>query len=180
MQSRPAELSYLAHSGLCVPALRGNRQIRAYVMKSLFPLSIALFVVSACASQPSMQTTAAGSSSVQPVIYAAGSSANTTSSYDGTYTGVSIGKVASIMGNGGEGSASCPNYSAAPPLTISNGLAQAQALNLTFQGYVTPQGALAMSSGRGQRFEGQIDNQNVLTGRMLGACAYDVSWRRSA
>ena len=65
-------------------------------------------------------------------------------------------------------------------MTISNGLAQVQALNRTFQGYVTPQGALAMSSGRGQRFEGQIDSQNVLTGRLVGQCAYNLSWRRSA
>lgn len=135
-------------------------------MKPLFPLCITIVAVSACASQPSMQTTAAGT--LQAVSYAAGSSANTTSGFDETYTGVSVQKVASIMGNGGEGSASCPNYNTAPPLTISNGLAQAQVLNLTFQGYVTPQGELAMSSGRGQRFEGQIDSQNVLTGRNAG------------
>jgi len=151
-------------------------------MKPLFPLCMAIFAVSACASQPSTRTTAAGSSPVQPVSYAAGSSANTTTAYDGTYAGVSVQKVASVMSSGGEGSASCPNYSIndLPAMTISNGLAQVQTVNRTFQGYVTPQGALAMSSGRGQRFEGQIDNQNVLAGNLLGQCAYNLGWRRTS
>jgi hypothetical protein len=150
-------------------------------MKPSFLLWIALFAVSACAQQPSSPT-AAGSSFAQPTSYAAGSPANTTTAYDGTYSGVSVQEVASIMPSGGGGSASCPNYdiSDLPAMTISNGLAQVQTLNRTFQGYVTPQGALAMSSGRGQRFEGQIDNQSVLTGRLLGQFAYSLSWRRSA
>ena len=152
-----------------------------YVMKSSFLPWIALFAVTACAPQPSSPT-AAGSSPVQPTSYAAGSPANTTSTFDGTYAGVSVQRLASIMPSGGEGSATCPNYSIndLPAMTISNGLAQVQTLNRTFQGYVTPQGALAMSSGRGQRFEGQIDNQSVLTGQLLGQCAYNLSWRRSA
>jgi len=153
-----------------------------YIMKPQFLLCISLFAVCACVPQPSSPPAAAAPGAVQPVSYAAGSSANTTTAYDGTYSGVSVQKVASIMPSGGEGSASCPNYSNndLPAMTISNGLAQVQALNRTFQGYVAPQGALAMSSGRGQRFEGQIDNQFVLTGRLLGQCTYNLSWRRSA
>ena len=61
-------------------------------------------------------------------------------------------------------------------LTIRNGLAQAQGLGLTFQGYVTPQGALAMQSDRGQTFQGQIGPNFVLTGRGQGPnCAWDVT-----
>jgi hypothetical protein len=65
-------------------------------------------------------------------------------------------------------------------LTISNGLAQLDVINVRFQGYVTPQGAPAMLTGAGQRFEGQIDSQNMLKGRVIGACVYDAAWRRSA
>ena len=84
----------------------------------------------------------------------------------------------SALPSGGEGSSSCPNY-AAPNLTISNGLAQLDVINVRFQGYVTPQGALAMRTGVGQRFEGQIDANNMLRGRVIGACVYDATWRRS-
>src|SRR5215831_17009409 len=56
----------------------------------------------------------------------------------------------------------------------------ADVINVRFQDYVTPQGALAMRTGAGQRFEGQIDPQNVLRGRVIGACVYDATWRRSA
>jgi hypothetical protein len=65
-------------------------------------------------------------------------------------------------------------------VTISNGLAQFQAIGLTFQGYVTPQGGLMMSSGVGQTFQGQIDSRNVLSGQVLGRCAYNLSWQKSA
>jgi len=81
---------------------------------------------------------------------------------------------------GGEGYSSCPNY-AAPNVIISDGLAQLDVpnLNLIFQGYVTPQGVLAMRTGAGQHFEGQVDAQNVLRGRVIGACVYDATWRKS-
>jgi hypothetical protein len=36
-------------------------------------------------------------------------------------------------------------------------VARFDALNLTFQGYVTPQGELVMQSQGGQTFEGHID-----------------------
>jgi hypothetical protein len=51
-------------------------------------------------------------------------------------------------------------------LTISNGLAQFDVQNIRFQGYVAPQGVLAKRTGVDQRFEGQIDAQNVLKGRV--------------
>jgi hypothetical protein len=80
---------------------------------------------------------------------------------------------------GADENPSCPNYNNAPNLTIANGLAQLDFSILRFQGYVTPQGALAMSSGAGQRFEGQINSQNVLAGRVIGGCVYDTSWKRA-
>jgi hypothetical protein len=72
-----------------------------------------------------------------------------------------------------------PNYNNAPNLTIANGLAQLDFSILKFQGYVTPQGALVMRTGAGQRFEGQINSQNVLAARVIGGCVYDASWKRA-
>jgi hypothetical protein len=102
--------------------------------------------------------------------------------FDGTYAGSSIANMSqgNALPNASEGSSNCPNYPTPPPVTISNGLAQLDVLNLRFQGYVTPQGALAMRSGAGQRFEGQIDPQFVLRGRVIGACVYDAAWQKSA
>src|SRR6516162_2407136 len=36
-----------------------------------------------------------------------------------------------------------------------------------------------MSSGVGQTFPRQIDNRNVLSGQVLGRCAYNLSWQMS-
>ena len=66
-----------------------------------------------------------------------------------------------------------------PMASIHNGLAQFQLLNYTFQGYVTPQGNLRMSSGYGHTIEGQINNQGVFNAQGLGECAYNATWRRS-
>jgi len=150
-------------------------------MKPLSPLCIVLFAISACASQPSSPPAAAAAGAVQPLSYAAGSSANTTTAYDGTYAGVAIQKLgaAQALAGAGEGYSNCPVSSVPPPVTISNGLAQVQTGNLTFQGYVTPQGALTARTGAGHKFEGQIDNQYVLRGRMVGLCTYDLVWQRS-
>ena len=100
-----------------------------------------------------------------------------TSAFDGTYTGVSVEN----LGNLWEGSTlNCPNYADVPPVTIVNGVAQFQPRNMTFQGSVKPQGALAMRIGDGQWFQGQIDNQYVLTALVHGGtCGYRFSWRRS-
>jgi len=151
-------------------------------MKQLFLLGISLLAVSACAP-PSPPPAVAGQA-ITPVSYASGSSANTTRAFDGTFTGLAVRNVAggSITPGASTASVNCPNYTASslPPVTISNGLAQFQAIGLTFQGYVTPQGGLAMSSGVGQTFQGQIDSRNVLSGQVLGRCAYDLSWQKSA
>ena len=80
---------------------------------------------------------------------------------------------------GGNAPIYCPDYGPLPPVTIHDGLAQFQALNYTFQGYVTRQGHLKMDSGYGQTIDGQIDNEGVLRAQGLGACAYAATWRRS-
>jgi len=134
-------------------------------MKHLFPTCVLLLAIAACTAQPySAATTgpAPGVQAVTPTSYAAGSAANTTTAFDGTWVGGSVtnASAGNALPAGGEGYSSCPNY-AAPNLMISNGLGQLDLpnLNLRFQGYVTQQGALAMRTGVGQRFDGQIDSQ---------------------
>jgi len=91
-------------------------------------------------------------------------------SFDGNYGAVTVRQV----------SPGCADLRFADVnLTIQNGLAQAQGRTLTFQGYVTPQGALAMQSQLGQTFQGQISPNFVVTGRAQGPnCAWDVTWNR--
>ena len=72
-----------------------------------------------------------------------GSVANTTTAFDGTYTGVATQNISqgdTLDVARRKRPDNLQNYSVLPPLTIHNGLAQFQLLNYTFQGYVTPQG----------------------------------------
>jgi hypothetical protein len=126
---------------------------------------MALFAVVACAQQPSTPPTTGAAPALIAASYAAGSAANTTTSFDATYT------------PGPESSSNCANYKAST-MVISNGLAQFDLSNMRFQGYVTPQGSLAMRTAAGQSFAGQVNSQGVITGRVVGPCAYDGSWIR--
>src|SRR3954465_11923597 len=80
-----------------------------------------------------------------------GSASNTTSAFDGTYRGLSI------RGDSGadpglrpvDKYSGCQPFAVPPTMTITNGLAQFQAVGATFAGYVAPQGNLTMDSGRG-------------------------------
>jgi hypothetical protein len=147
-------------------------------MKAASLAYIALFAVAACSQASMVTTTTAPPSTPTPASYAAGSAANTTSTFDGTYNLASVQNIS--KGNTLTGTsanlASCPNYNASP-LVISNGLAEFDVLYLRFQGYVTPQGSLEMRTDQGHHFSGQI-NQGVIAGRAVGACAYSVSWQR--
>ena len=151
-------------------------------MKQSVLVGLSVLALAACTPQPSSQTGAATRPMI-PAAYVAGSPGNTTSAFDGTYTGgtiqnISKGKELDV--SGGIAPIYCSNHGTVPPVTIHNGLAQFQALNLyTFQGYVTPQGHVKMDSGKGQTIEGQINDQGVLRARGLGACAYDATWIRS-
>ena len=150
-------------------------------MKYSFLLYLSVLSVGGCAAQQP-PAVAPGATAMAPTSYAAGSAGNTTTAFDGTYIGRSIANVSAgnALPGGGENFSSCPNYPVPPAVTISNGLAQIDVLNLRYQGYVTPQGSLAMRSGVGQRFEGQIDPQYALRGRSIGPCVYDVIWQRSS
>ena len=135
-------------------------------MKRFFLLGVSCLAVAACApQQPPPPTTSAAPS------YAAGSPPETTTFYDGTYVG-SFTQTLSASGS------QCPNFPVAPALTIRNGVAQFAALDLTYTGYVTPQGDVRMQTPAGQTFVGHIDPYYVLTGQTTGRCLYNASWQR--
>ena len=139
-------------------------------MKQSFLLGVSLLAVSACAPQPPPPPTAVAPAA-QQAVYAAGAPASATTTYDGTYEG-SFAQNVSAPGS------QCPNYRVAPVLTINNGVARFAALDLSFQGYVTPQGELRMQAPTGQTFVGQIDPYYVLRGHVAGNCVYDATWQR--
>ncbi len=108
-------------------------------MKRLFFLFGSLFALAACAPPAPPPPPAA----LEPP-------AGATTYFDGSYTGQSIQNISGVT------PVPCAKFSVAPALTIGNGVARFAALDLTFQGYVTPQGTLTMQSGGGQSFEGQM------------------------
>jgi hypothetical protein len=129
-------------------------------------LGVSGLAVAACAPQQPPPPTAAAAPS-----YAAASPSDHTTFYDGTYIG-------SFAENVSASEAGCPNIRVAPALTINNGLARFAALDLAYQGYVTSQGDVNMTTPAGQTFVGHIDPHYVLTGRTTGKCVYDATWQR--
>src|SRR6516165_12378941 len=150
-------------------------------------LSASVLAVAACAPQqpppptamapppspppPTTATTVVAPTTAAAPGYAAASPPATTTYYDVTYIG-SFTQNQSASGSG------CPNFPVAPALTIRNGVAQFAALDLTYQGYVTPQGEVRMQTPEGRTFVGQIDPYGVLRGRTTGNCVYDATWQR--
>ena len=103
----------------------------------------------------------------------AGSPANTTTIFDGAYSGTSVKTTP------GPTNEQCANVPVALALNINNGTAQFRSLGLTFHGYVTTDGKLSMRAESGQTFEGQFSGTTQprgLTGRIIGKCIYDATW----
>jgi hypothetical protein len=130
-----------------------------------------------------------------------GSAANTTTAFDGTYKGISRGTASAASqltsGTGRKvaepSTTGCQPFSEPPTMTIKNGLAQFQAMGVTFAGYVTPQGQLTMHSGYGATLTGQaqpalvdtdLDGEFDTMTHVLHAkvhsinCNYKVDWQR--
>ena len=144
-------------------------------MKQFLFLGISILAVSACAPEAPPPPPAAPASATQP---APGSPTNSTTYFDGEYT-------AGVIQNAttGKSLSECPNLVVAPAVIVRKGLAQLRVNNgkvdSTFQGYVSPDGTLAMQSEIGQAFKGQIDSNYVLRGRTVGNCVYDAAWKRT-
>ena len=131
--------------------------------------------------------------------HVAGSAENTTNGFDGDYRDLSVvnnSKNNTLAPGGGTGTVKCQSYSGNefPPLTVTNGLAQFEAMGVHFAGYVTPQGHLRMTSGYGatvsgnvhempvdEDFDGDFDSvSHTLHGQVIGTCAYKVAWQKVA
>ena len=157
-------------------------------MKALFLAGIALVAVVACTPQEhSPQGTLTqhwlGGSPGAALI--AGSPDNTTTAFDGTYSGVSK-RSHGAAGTGSKSrdtpTAGCQQFEVPPTVTITNGLAQMQALDVTFAGYVTPQGHLKMDSGYGPTVNADFDPQTpgILHGQAVSRnCRYNVTWQKA-
>jgi hypothetical protein len=138
------------------------------VMRSLL-LSASLLAVTACAApEPPPPPPPAPAAAA---AYPPGSPPAATTYFDGTY----IGGFTQNLSAPGSG---CPNFPAAPALTINNGVARFAALDLTYQGYVTPDGSVNMQTPDGRTFVGQINPYYALSGRTTGACVYEAQWQR--
>lgn len=130
-------------------------------MQRFFLLCVLVLAIAACApQQPPPPTMAATEGQLQTTIY-----------YDGTYIG-------SFTENLSASGSNCPDLPVAPALTIQNGVARFAALDLAYQGYVTPQGDVRMQTPSGQTFVGQMDPYYVLRGQTTGACVYNAIWQR--
>jgi hypothetical protein len=166
-------------------------------MKIPFLSCMSLLTMVACTTQQSStDPTWTGAGQNAGPTHVGGSAANTTTAFDGTYRGIS-NRSASTAGAGKKTfepiTAVCQQFDAPPTLTITNGLAQFQAMGVTFAGYVTPQGHLTMHSGYGatatgqarpalvdEDFDGNFETQtHVLHARVSSInCTYDVNWQR--
>ena len=139
-------------------------------MKRLFLVGISLLAVSACVPPAAPLPVAAPAPMAQAGGTAPGSPTNTTTAFDGNY-----GRPVITAKTSG-----CPDLSLPPFFVIQGGRGVLQGYNLSFQGYVNPQGALTMTDGFGRVFQGQIDPQFNLVGRVTGqSCVYDMSWGRA-
>lgn len=124
----------------------------------------------------------AGPARAQP----AASPAAASSAFDGTYIGTSAqnnSRGNTLAGgrarsNGYAGARSCPTFRAPARLTIAGGEAQAKWGDHVLRGSPAPNGRLRMMTGYGQTFEGQIDNQGMVSGQLVGYCAYALTWRK--
>jgi hypothetical protein len=149
-------------------------------MKALFLTSISLFALAACTQQAPPTDSQVALSAPTTV---GGSAATTTSAFDGTYRGLSI------RGDSGAGpglqavdpSTGCQPFTVPPTMTITNGLAQFQAVGATFGGYVTPQGNLRLDTGRGAIVTANFDPQTgIFRGQANSInCRYDVAWQKA-
>jgi hypothetical protein len=148
-------------------------------MKARFLTGISLFAMAAC-TQQAPPSSSQGALSVPTTV--AGSASNSTTAFDGTYRGLSI------RGDSGAGpglqavdpSTGCQPFVVPPTMTITNGLAQLQAVGATFAGYVTPQGNLTMDSGRGAKIFANFDPRNsTFHGQATTVnCRYELAWQK--
>ena len=137
-------------------------------MKIPFLSCISLLAMVACTTQQSstdpLSATWTGAGQNAGPAHVGGSAGNTTTAFDGTYRGISNRSASAAstllplvqeLKTFEPTTTGCHPFDAPPTLTVKNGLAQFQAMGVTFAGYVTPQGHLTMHSGYGATLTGQ-------------------------
>jgi hypothetical protein len=100
--------------------------------------------------------------------------AQTPSSYDGTYIGVS----ATLLNPGTREARSCQTLRAPPTLTISGGIVRIGWGTGPFNGAIGPQGTIALQNDYKSRLNAQIDAQGNIKGTIGAQCTYDSLWRK--
>jgi hypothetical protein len=105
--------------------------------------------------------------------------APTTTPFDGTYAGVSLGTSSFMQGI--SAARWCASTRGAPaPLTITNGVVRSQRGG-SWEGSVSPQGVLVMRNARSIRVEGQIDSQGTIRAQYSGwACVASYVWQKQS
>jgi hypothetical protein len=99
-----------------------------------------------------------------------------TTSFDGTYAGISR----EFSKSPGAPRAKCTPNGVPPRLTIAKGAAHASG-DASWEGTVSPQGALVMRLPNTLRLEGQIDPQGTIRGQAAGTgCIYTYVWRKQS
>jgi hypothetical protein len=102
-----------------------------------------------------------------------------TTTFDGTYAGVSVGTSSFMQGI--SAARWCATTGRAPaPLTITNGIVRSQRGG-RWEGSVSPQGLLVMRDARSVRVEGQIDSQGTIRAQYNGwACVATYVWQKQS
>jgi len=157
-------------------------------MKALFCAGIALVAMVACTPQeqsPQGTLSQHWLGATPGAARIAGSPENTTTAFDGTYNGIS-GRSHSSSGTGLKSrdipTPGCQQFDVPPTVTITNGLAEMQAMDVIFAGYVTPQGHVMMDSGYGPTVNADFDPRTpgTLRGQAVSVnCRYNVTWQKA-
>lgn len=133
------------------------------------------------APEPTTSPSAAAPSSTSATPVAAQASGSKTA-FDGQYVGVSIDPPArrDEESNGARNRARCNVLAGVPdPLTITNGVVQS--LGGSWEGTVSPQGAVVMHDGLSRRADGQIDSEGTIRAQYSGtSCAAAFVWRKQS
>jgi hypothetical protein len=157
----------------------------------LLTLSILSGAAGCAGPEPTASPSASAPSSTSAMRVAAQAPGSMTA-FDGQYVGVSIDPPSrrDEESNGARNRARCNTVAGVPdPLTITNGIvrsppvdrASGSALQGSWEGTVSPQGAVVMRDGLSHRADGQIDSQGTLRVQYSGtACAAALAWRKQS
>jgi hypothetical protein len=144
-------------------------------------LSILSGAAGCAAPEPTTSPSASAPSSTSAMPVAA-QARGPMMAFDGQYVGVS-GDTISTPGPEPQGTPNrrrCGGVAGVPaPLTITNGAVRS--IGGSWEGAVSPQGAVVMRDGVSRRAEGQIDSQGTIRAQYSGtSCGVALVWRKQS